>query len=830
MWVFRRPELKENMAVLLYFADCPGTVNRYFHTMPNLKDFFRSTRIMAAAGTGILLLLLASVVASWHYNLSHGGWWFVRSTVFLVVSLALVWRLSVHIQNHWLRFLVAFVAVEGLVIFTAARVMSFYLQGESFNEEFFFHANMQTFEFGLNAFPGMVALAVGYLVVVGLLAYFFTAEAHKVELQDKTLLIVPGLLLSLAVDPDITSGASFLMRNANIQNDMALADIDWEATGLNEASLYRIAEDITAGKNVVMIYMESMEKMYTDESVYPGLTPFLNSLADEALSFENIYQTQGTNFTVAGIVSSQCGTPLLIPPGPGGNDILRNGFLQEAVCFGDILSRAGYRQVFMGGASTRFAGKGMFLAAHGYQEVLGLEELRPLMDDPDYLNRWGLYDETLLDLAEDKFDELAANTQKPFNFTVLTVDAHPPDGTPSEVCKPYDRIDNMIFHAVHCTDQMVEKFVNHLKQSPAWDDTVIFLMSDHLHMRNIGQEYYPENYERKIFVNILNAGVTGKIDKQGTHMDLAPTLLTLMGVSHQQAFLAGSTLLEPGGKFNFTEREFSERFAAIRYINTNLLSQIETPLCEANPLYSHVQDSQLRIAGKEVNLTQRGRPMSMERIGESHALFTLVSTEGKVGLSFPVNLSHLEYELFQFRDNSFFILTPAAGIRRIYPDLPDYNGLGVLFGNIRDGFELLAADLSFDDGFTINADCKGLLRQARDYRSDGLEYKLGEICENQVPDGNVWRDSEGSLSLSTIAYSGERFQADFRRNSRGWYTVTAYQPLEPIAPEGVCDAFYQSQEILIPGVQSENGPVSLILNKIPGITLTFELGPATPLP
>ncbi len=798
--------------------------------MPNLKDISRSTRIMAAAGTGILLLLLASVVASWHYNLSHGGWWFVRSTVFLLVFMALVWRLSVHIQNHWLRFLVAFVAVEGLVIFTASRVISFYLQGESFNEEFFFHANMQTFEFGLNAFPGIVALAIGYLLIVAVLAYFFTAEAHKVDLQDKTLLIVPGLILSMAVDPDITSGASFLMRNANTQSDMALADIDWEATGLNEQALYRMIGDIAPGKNVVMIYLESMEKMYTDESVFPGLTPFMNSLADEALSFENIRQTQGTNFTVAGIVASQCGTPLLIPPGPGGNDILRNGFLQEAVCVGDVLDAAGYRQVFMGGASTRFAGKGMFLAAHGYEEVLGLEELRPLMDDPDYLNRWGLYDETLLDLAMDKFDELAANPRQPFNFTVLTVDAHGPDGTPSTACEPYDLIDNTSFHAVHCTDQMLGKFVNHLKQSPAWENTVVFMMSDHLHMRNIGMEFYPPDYDRKIFVNILNGGVSGKIEKEGTHMDLAPTLLNLMGVGHQQVFLAGTTLLEPGGKVNFTDREFSERFAAIRYINTNLLSQIETPLCEANPLYSHVQGSQLRVAGKEVNLTQSGRPMSMERIGDTHALFTLVSTEGKVGLSFPVNLRHLEYEIFQFRDNSFFILTPADGIRRIYPDLPDYNGLGVLFGNLQGGFELLAADLSFDNGFTINADCNGLLRKARDYDSDGLEYKLGEICENEVPEGNVWRDSEGSLTLSTIAYSGERFQADFRRNTRGWYTVTAYQPLEPVAPEGVCDAFYQSQEMLIPGVQSENGPVSLILKKIPGITLTFELGPATPLP
>ena len=798
--------------------------------MPSLKTFSRPTLIMAAAGITILVLLLGSVVASWQFNLSHGGAWFARATVFLALFLALVWRLCVHIEQHWLRFAVAFAAVELLAIFTTARMVSFYLQGESFNEEFFFHANAQTLEFGLTAFPGLVWGSVAYLALMAVLAYFFSYQAHTVRLQDKTMLIVPGLLLSLVVDPDISRVAEYTMRETNSLDELALADIDWEGTGLHPEALYRIADEINAGKNVVMIYLESMEKMYTDESVFPGLTPFMSSLADEALSFENIQQTQGTNFTVAGIVSSQCGTPLLIPPGPGGNDILRNGFLQEAVCIGDILEAAGYRQVFMGGATTRFAGKGMFLAAHGYKEVMGLEELRPLMDDPGYLNRWGLYDETLLELAAEKFDEVAANSDRPFNFTVLTVDAHPPDGTPSESCKPYDRIDNSIFHAVHCTDQLLEKFVNHLKQSPAWDDTVVFIMSDHLHMRNIGMDYYPPDYERKLFVNILNAGVTGKIEKEGTHMDLAPTLLSLMGVDHQQAFLAGTNLLEGQSKSQFTESEFTQRIAAIRYINTNLLSQVETPMCQANPLYSHVVGSQLHVAGREVNLTQRGRPMSMERIGTSHALFTLVSREGRVGLSFPVGQDFLEFELFQFRDNNFFILASADAVRLRFPYIPAYEGLGVLFGNLQSGFELLDSGLSFEEGFSVNADCEDLLKKARNFDNEGLEEKLGEICNNEVPVGNVWRESDGYLRLSSLAFAGERFQVELRRNDKGWYRVVNYQNLDPVAPEGTCNAFYQSQEVLIPAVYSENGPVSLILEKIPGIQLTFELDTVTPLP
>src|SRR5690606_11663260 len=100
----------------------------------------------------------------------------------------------------------------------------------------------------------------------------------------------------------------------------------------------------------------------------------------------------------------------------------------------------GYRQSFIGGASTRFAGKGTFLRRHGYDEVLGVEELVWYLDDPNYLNNWGLYDDNTFAAAANKFDELASDPSRPFNLTMLTVDTHHPIGTPSRSCTPYGGI------------------------------------------------------------------------------------------------------------------------------------------------------------------------------------------------------------------------------------------------------------------------------------------------------------------------------------------------------------------------------------------------------
>lgn len=102
-----------------------------------------------------------------------------------------------------------------------------------------------------------------------------------------------------------------------------------------------------------------------------------------------------------------------------GNDILQKGFLNRAVCLGDVLTQAGYRQVFLGGASSTFAGKGSFLRSHGYDEVNGKPELAKLLDDPSNMSGWGLYDDSLFDIAANKYAELAAAGQ-PLSSSIPT--------------------------------------------------------------------------------------------------------------------------------------------------------------------------------------------------------------------------------------------------------------------------------------------------------------------------------------------------------------------------------------------------------------------------
>ncbi len=178
-------------------------------------------------------------------------------------------------------------------------------------------------------------------------------------------------------------------------------------------------------RNLVVLYLEGLEKTYFDNELFPGLITQLRELEDRATSFTDVGQTIGTGFTVGGMVASQCGAPLILSGSV--NSMRVNRFLAGAVCLGDVLAEVGYDLTYMGGASLDFAGKGAFFKSHGYQTVVGLAELQPGLSDPDYLAEWGLQDDTVFALAEARISELAQG-DKPFALSVLTLDTHHPNG------------------------------------------------------------------------------------------------------------------------------------------------------------------------------------------------------------------------------------------------------------------------------------------------------------------------------------------------------------------------------------------------------------------
>lgn len=288
----------------------------------------------------------------------------------------------------------------------------------------------------------------------------------------------------------------------------------------------------TNRKNLVYIYAESLEKTYFDSNLFPSLTPQLSSLIkQEGIEFSNIGQTIGTGFTLGGMVASQCGIPLFTES--HGNSMSGiEKFYPKAICISDILKNENYYLSFFKGASTKFSGADKFYKTHKFDSILGRDELVQYLNDQNYINGWGLYDDTLLDLAYDEFVRLSTEKNN-FALFLLTLDTHHPNGQLSKSCADNLYLDgsNPILNTVKCSDMLLAKFIDKIQKSDFAKNTIIVLTSDHLAMRNSAYEILNKEKNRKnLFVVFTHENKEYKeMSKPGKTLDISSTIMSFLG-------------------------------------------------------------------------------------------------------------------------------------------------------------------------------------------------------------------------------------------------------------------------------------------------------------
>jgi phosphoglycerol transferase len=288
----------------------------------------------------------------------------------------------------------------------------------------------------------------------------------------------------------------------------------------------KVKVDLVKPKNLVLIYVESLEDSYKDPALFgknllSGLDYF------KGTSFDSFKQAPGTGWTIAGITATQCAVPLKSVSLYDGNDQGENikSFLPNAVCLGDILHDAGYYNVYMASDALAFSGKGKFFQDHHYDEVLGRDELKGNLKPKD-MNFWGLYDDDLLALVKAKLIQLHAQKQ-PFNLTFNTIDTHGPDGHFSKYCKAHGIKD--FPGIVECTSNQVAELVLFMKRSGYFKDTNVVILGDHLAMENPVSDKLDTIKERHVFNRFISAKPVTKNREDVLHFDMFPTILEFVG-------------------------------------------------------------------------------------------------------------------------------------------------------------------------------------------------------------------------------------------------------------------------------------------------------------
>lgn len=286
-----------------------------------------------------------------------------------------------------------------------------------------------------------------------------------------------------------------------------------------------------APPNLLVIYLEGLEHTYSDHQRFGDVYAPLAELGQHGLVFEGIRQIDNTGWTMAGMIASQCGIPLM----PAG--LLHDSQfepLDQVVpgvdCLGDLLSQQGYQLSYMGGASSSFAGKGKFYRGHGFNKVEGRETLAARLEDPEYLNSWGLYDDSLYDFTVEEIRRLDTD-EGPWALVNLSIGTHPPYGFPAHSCTErqgeHDGVD--ILYSVECGAWLARSLIERLYAEGLLDNTLVVLASDHLSMKASTWDQLILSPRANTFMMLGKNVPPRHFQVEASTMDLLPTILEGMG-------------------------------------------------------------------------------------------------------------------------------------------------------------------------------------------------------------------------------------------------------------------------------------------------------------
>ncbi|WP_049623501.1 LTA synthase family protein [Frateuria defendens] len=345
--------------------------------------------------------------------------------------------------------------------------------------------------------------------------------------------------------------------------------------------------------NLVIIAEESLGAQFVGSLGGRDLTPNIDRLGKEGWLLARTYATgtrsvRGLEAITTGFLPTPAEAVLKLPRS-------QRGFFTIA----ELLGRQGYHSRFIYGGEAHFDNMKGFFLGNGFNEVID----QPLFDvKPGFVGSWGASDEDMFNELHHRLmqDEQAGKR----NFTLaFSVSNHTPweypKGRIQTVGDPAS-VDNSVRYA----DWAIGRFFDQAMKSPYWKHTVFLLVADH-DARVFGASLVPVRHFH-IPALILGAGVPVQRDEHiVSQVDLAPTLLSLIGVSSEHPML-GADLTR-----HYPDRAIMQYGDNYGYLKNDTLLVMEP--------HKPAEAFHYEVAGEK--LTPEPVPPELAKIALAHALW-----------------------------------------------------------------------------------------------------------------------------------------------------------------------------------------------------------------
>lgn len=316
--------------------------------------------------------------------------------------------------------------------------------------------------------------------------------------------------------------------------------------------------------NLVIVLEESLGATFVQSLGGLPVTPELEKLKDEGWWFEQLYAT-GTR-SVRGIEAVVAG----YAPTPARSVVKLSLAQHNFYTLAAGLSRQGYHTEFVYGGEAHFDNMRSFFTGNGFQNVVDQADMQP-----KFVGSWGASDEDLFDKSLERLKHLHAQG-KPFFSLIFSSSNHEPFEFPDGKIELHDPIKQTVNNAVKYADFALGKFIREAKQQDFWKDTVFLIVADHDN-RVYGDSLVPI---KKFHIPglILGADIRPKrITTIASQVDLAPTLLSLLGVSSDHPMI-GRDLVHDESSPGRALIQFNNYFAFLEGSDATILRPGQAPL------------------------------------------------------------------------------------------------------------------------------------------------------------------------------------------------------------------------------------------------------------
>lgn len=299
-------------------------------------------------------------------------------------------------------------------------------------------------------------------------------------------------------------------------------------------------------ENVIILVLESMRASETGYYAGTDLTPNLDRIARQATVVTDFYAN--STQTVRGEMSILCGVLDYARGAPFSSyqlPVLNH-------CLPEILRRHGYATHWFHGFDRTFFKRNTFLPHVGFRHIHDQPVIRDAWPAVNHLG-WGVADHDLVRYALD----VLSKEEQPFFAEILTVSNHFPFHWEwNDIHWPHagqtaadaSLMDNYRM-GVRYTDFALGQFWDAFQESPLARNTALIIVADHgiwafdeqspeaSHVRH-------EQLFRIPFLAVLPSREPERLERIGSQVDIAPSLLAYLGLHTPTAFLGVDILSE----------------------------------------------------------------------------------------------------------------------------------------------------------------------------------------------------------------------------------------------------------------------------------------------